>query len=518
MRFTDFHATGVCTPSRAQLQTGRQGARTGVTSNFQPGSLGGLPQSEKTVASYVKELGYSTCAVGKWHMGVKKNFNPLDHGYDHYLGLPESNDYGCTDTQMGAPDSGCLNWQKDRCPRNAAEAANPPKDWDGTKCHPGPINPWKYSIPLLNGRDIVEQPADLDGSRTGTPVSLKYGKFGAEFIRNSTQAKKPFLLYIAWSHMHVPMVHSKAFEGKSGIGPLGDSLMELDTAAGMVLSALDDAKVADNTIVLLTGDNGPPEDQCDWGGSKGPFVGAYAKNRKHGGGGSSGKITSWEGGHREVGVFRWPGQIQKGSISHALASTMDCTPTIVALAGGQLPTDRTFDGMDMAPVLFKGAKKLHDNLFFSVGGEVYNTKLPGQSRHNPSGALFESVRTTRYSAMYKVGYGAQCCRSSTTGDANTPYNSTCSSPFGALGYAAKWLPIDAPLLFDMSVDVGQETPLVAGSAAHGAALKAIQAALQQHNASLHDGKLQSVPSYKADLKQKACCNSSNVVCRCTELP
>ena len=70
----------------------------------------------------------------------------------------------------------------------------------------------------------------------------------------------------------------------------------------------------------------------------------------------------------------------------------------------------------------------------------------------------------------------------------------------------------------MSVDVGQETPLVAGSAAHGAALKAIQAALQQHNASLHDGKLQSVPSYAHDLAQKVCCNESNVVCRCEELP
>jgi hypothetical protein len=143
---------------------------------------------------------------------------------------------------------------------------------------------------------------------------------------------------------------------------------------------------------------------------------------------------------------------------------------------------------------------------------------PFSFKTNPSGALFEAVRTARYSAMYKVGYGAQCCRSSTTGDANTPYNATCSDPEGALGYAERWLPIDAPLLFDMSVDVGQEMPLAAGSAAHATALKAIQAALRQHNASLHNGKLQSVPNYKADLSQKACCNSSNVVCRCTELP
>ena len=68
--------------------------------------------------------------------------------------------------------------------------------------------------------------------------------------------------------------------------------------------------------------SGPPEDQCDWGGSKGPFIGGFAKNKTFGGGGSAGKITSWEGGHREVGVFRWPGKIAPGSVSHALTSTM----------------------------------------------------------------------------------------------------------------------------------------------------------------------------------------------------
>lgn len=131
----------------------------------------------------------------------------------------------------------------------------------------------------MHGFDIMEQPADLDGSATGTPISFKYSAFAASFIANATAKKQPFLLYIAWSHMHVPVVHSKEFAGKSGIGPLGDSLMELDTAAGRVLKALADAGAEDNTLVFLTGDNGPPEDQCDWGGSKGPFVGSFSKNK-----------------------------------------------------------------------------------------------------------------------------------------------------------------------------------------------------------------------------------------------
>eukprot|EP01050_Picozoa_sp_SAG11_P028180 SAG11_NODE_7439_length_1143_cov_1.634100_1_plen_161_part_10 len=159
------------------------GARTGVTSNFGPGSLGGLPTTEKTIGSLARSAGYATAAIGKvcahappprcmvllprekskppsapfsrhsfgrtaqWHLGVKPGFHPLDHGYDHYLGLPESNDYGCTDTTMGAPDSGCLNWRADRCPRNSQEENSA---WDGSTCHPGPKNPWKYSLPLLH--------------------------------------------------------------------------------------------------------------------------------------------------------------------------------------------------------------------------------------------------------------------------------------------------------------------------------------------------------------------------------
>ena len=222
---------------------------------------------------------------------MKKGFHPLDHGfeihcpeftssnklscafartttrirYDRYLGLPESNDYGCTDTQMGAPDAGCSNWTHDRCPRNSAEAMHPPPYWDKTSCHPGPINPWNYSIPLLLDRKIIEQPADLDGSRTGTSVSFKYARFAAEFIANATAREQPFFVYIAWSHMHVPVVHSRAFTHRSALGPLGDSLMELDAAAGQVLQALENAGATNDTLVILTGDNG--ECMCDtyWG-------------------------------------------------------------------------------------------------------------------------------------------------------------------------------------------------------------------------------------------------------------
>ena len=160
------------------------------------------------------------------------------------------------------------------------------------------------------------------------------------------------------------------FAGKSGKGPLGDSLMEVDHASGVILAALRTLHVEEDTIVFVTGDNGPPEDQCDWGGSKGPFLGAASKTVA-GGGGSSGKITSWEGGHREVGIAAWPGRIAHHTVSHALTSTMDFFPTIASLIGASLPTDRAYDGLDMAPVLFDGAKTLHPHLVFSVTGRAY---------------------------------------------------------------------------------------------------------------------------------------------------
>ena len=119
-------------------------------------------------------------------------------------------------------------------------------------------------------------------------------------------------------------------------------------------------------------------------------------------------------------------------------------------------------------------------------------------------------------AMSQVGYMPQCCRSPVSGNANTPFNHTCQRGGGALGFETRWLPV--PLLFDMSVDVGQENPLTPGTSRHTQALAAVTAALRAHNASLHDGKLQSVPDYKHDLTQKVCCNPNNVVCRCKELP
>ena len=126
-----------------------------------------------------------------------------------------------------------------------------------------------------------------------TATRLRKSRATTRSCHNSLSLLDSLHVDVAWSHMHVPLVHGLAFAGKSGIGPLGDSLMEVDTAAGQILAALDRTGAASDTLVFLTGDNGPPEDQCDWGGSKGPFLGSAAKTVA-GGGGSAGKLTSCE--------------------------------------------------------------------------------------------------------------------------------------------------------------------------------------------------------------------------------
>lgn len=207
-----------------------------------------------------------------------------------------------------------------------------------------------------------------------------------------------------------------------------DSVVEMvqNCALTAALIVPAQAGVRNDTLVFLTGDNGPPEDQCDWGGSKGPFLGQWQKTAAAGAygvppgqrGGSAGKMTSWEAGHREVGVVSWPGRVPGGTVSHVLASAMDIVPTVLSLAGVPLPADRAFDGLDLAPVIFAAdpagvpASGHHRELYFSVGGEAYPQSLgrwgsqhPGNNV-NPTG-LFEKIRLSdpvlgQISAMYKV--------------------------------------------------------------------------------------------------------------------
>jgi arylsulfatase A len=324
MRFTQFYsAASVCTPSRAALLTGRLPVRNGMASDVTrvlfPDSVNGLPVEEITIAEALKESGYATAAIGKWHLGHHLQYLPLNNGFDSYYGIPYSNDM---DRVVGGSDREPF--------------------WDPK------VEYW--NVPLMRDNEIIERPAN---QRT---ITRRYTEEATQFIRDSRDG--PFFLYLAHSLPHVPLFRSEAFAGVSQRGLYGDVIEEIDWSTGQVINTLRDAGLAENTLVFFTSDNGPWLLFDTHGGSAGLLRG--------------GKGMTWEGGMREPAIAWWPGTIAAGTEEMAVTSTMDLFPTALALAGASLPDDRIIDGKNMLPLL-KGetSETIHDVYFYYRGSRLY---------------------------------------------------------------------------------------------------------------------------------------------------
>jgi len=312
LRFTDFYsASSVCTPSRAALLTGRYAIRSGMNRVLFPDSKGGLPAEEKTISSLLKNAGYATAHVGKWHLGIHPGSRPLDHGFDQSFGIPYSNDM---DARPGIKG-------------NAKKLQEPPVDG--------------WNVPLIRDNEIVERPADQ------TTITRRYTEEAVKFIA----AKKdgPFFLYLAHTFPHTPMFASPDFKGKSRAGIYGDAVEELDWSTGEILAALRREGIAENTLVIFTSDNGPWLVMDDAGGSAGLL--------------RDGKGGCWEGGMRVPAIAWMPGRITPGQVTNDLAHTMDLLPTALAMAGAPLPDGHILDGIDISPLLFE-SKPLPERPFF----------------------------------------------------------------------------------------------------------------------------------------------------------
>lgn len=345
MRFTQFYsACSVCTPSRAALLTGRLPIRSGMCSSKRrvlfPNSKGGLPASEITVAEGLKERGYATACVGKWHLGHRKQFLPTSNGFDSYFGIPYSNDM---DRAKTAPKGRAAFWQ-------------PKSEY--------------WNVPLMRDEKIIERPAYQP------TLTQRYTEQAEHFLRGN--ADRPFFLYLPYSMVHVPLFATNKFLGKSARGLYGDTVEEIDASVGRILATLRELGVAENTLVLFTSDNGPWLPFGDHGGSAGLL--------------KWGKGSTWEGGMREPCIAWWPGGIkQPGTVSHALSSTLDILPTCLALAGAPLPKDRVIDGVDLTPVLRGTGPSPRTSMAFYRGSELWAWRSgafkahfktrPGYGRH-----------------------------------------------------------------------------------------------------------------------------------------
>ncbi|PYJ03610.1 MAG: arylsulfatase [Verrucomicrobia bacterium] len=303
MKLTSFYAAPVCTPSRAQMMTGCYAKRVSMPTVIFPACPTGLSAREATVAGLLKREGYVTMAIGKWHLGDQPEFLPTRRGFDHYLGLPYSND-------MGGPTN--------------APAKPAPQKPTSTAGRP-PYPP----LPLLRDATVLEAPTDQN------TLTARYTEAAVEFI--TANKDRPFFLYLPHNAVHTPLHPGAAFKGKSANGTYGDWVEEVDWSVGRVLDTLRSLDLAQRTLVLFTSDNGPWLTQGTNGGVAGPLHG--------------GKGTTWEGGVREPTIAWWPGKIPAHSVCDAIMSEMDVLPTFVKLAGGNVPSERKLDGKDVWPLL-----------------------------------------------------------------------------------------------------------------------------------------------------------------------
>lgn len=318
VRFTSFYtASPVCSPARGALLTGCYPPRIGFGSFdglpvLFPGQGIGLPATEISLARVLSEAGYATQAIGKWHCGDQPEFMPTNHGFDHYLGLPYSNDMG---RQAGKPE----------------------------------FMPDMPPLPLVVDDEVVEQQPDQ------ASLTDRYVAAALDFMRSCED--RPFFLYLAHMYVHVPIYVREEFAEKSTNGPYGAAVASIDWATDVLLRELDAQGIADNTIVIFTSDNGSLGDNPPPWGSREPLGASNDPLR-----GTKGQ--TWEGGQRVPGLVRWPDRIGAGRVSDEVVTAMDLYPTLAAVCGAQLPSDRVIDGRDISELWFGDAPSPHDAFFY----------------------------------------------------------------------------------------------------------------------------------------------------------
>lgn len=335
MMFTDYYAENSCTAGRSSFITGQTPWRTGLSKVGIPGAPVGLQDRDVTIAQALKALGYSTGQFGKNHLGDQDRFLPTAHGFDQFFG----NLYHLNAEEeperpyWPADDQAFLKLYN---PRGVLRATA-----DGKIEDTGPLT--------------VKRMETIDDETTGAAI---------DFMKKQADAKTPFFTWMNFTRMHIFTHVRPEYEGKAGLGKgyfYADGMWEMDQNVGKLLQTLEDLKIADNTIVVFTTDNGP--NAFTWpDAATTPF--------------RSEKDSNWEGAFRVPAMVRWPGKIKPDSVSNDMVSGLDWFPTLLAAAGDT----------DIKERLLKGTKIGDKD--FKVHLDGYN-QLPYLTGEQPKGARDE---------------------------------------------------------------------------------------------------------------------------------
>ena len=335
LRLTNFNVEVQCTPSRSAIMTGRYAIRSGNGTVPLGEGVYGLVQWEITMAEMLSEAGYATGMYGKWHLGRTEGRFPTDQGFDEWYGIPNSTDESVYSSVQGFAESGV------------------PETWvmESTKGEaPNKVRPYRLDYRPLIDRDLTDR--------------------AISFMDRQANAGKPFFIYLPYTATHFPTMPHPDFAGKSGKGPWGDLLIQIDSYLAELLDTIDRLGLKDETIVIFTADNGP--EALSTGETS-----MTVETAMHGSAGPwrSTLFTGYEGALRVPFAMRWPGRIEAGRVSDEIVHEMDLFPSLAQIAGGAVPSDRVIDGIEMSGFLLgQQDESGREGFIVYMGNDIFGVK------------------------------------------------------------------------------------------------------------------------------------------------